>query len=172
LSEIQAASMVSSYPIVAVDIYDNKLEMAKSFGASHLINSKRDADCGRKIMNILGNEGADVTIDNTGNTKVIALAYNLTKAQGKTILVGVPQKGEEISIYSLPLHFGKILTGSHGGECNPTVDIPNYVRLYQAGLLKLAGLITDEFSLQDINIAIEKMRLGEIAGRCLIALNK
>jgi S-(hydroxymethyl)glutathione dehydrogenase / alcohol dehydrogenase len=172
LSEIQAASMVSAYPIIAVDIYDNKLEMAKSFGASHLINSKQGANIEGKIVDIIGNEGADVAIDNTGNPNVIALAYKLTKSRGKTILVGVPQKGDEISIYSLPLHFGKILTGSYGGECNPVVDIPKYIRLDKAGLLKLEGLITDAFPLQDINIAIEKMRRGEIAGRCLVTLRE
>jgi Zn-dependent alcohol dehydrogenase len=171
LSEIQAASMVSTYPIIVVDIYDNKLEMAKRFGASHLINSKTSANVEGQILNIIGNEGTDVAIDNTGDTNAIALAYKLTKSQGKTILVGVPKKGEEITINSLPLHFGKIITGSHGGECNPTVDIPNYLRLYKAGLLKLVGLISDEFALQEINIAIEKMRRGEIAGRCLVAMN-
>jgi len=101
---------------------------------------------------------------------MIELAYELTSPRGRTILVGVPKKGENISIYSLPLHFGKILTGSHGGESNPSEDIGRYSRLYQSGRLKLNGIITDCFSLDDINIAVEKMKKGQIAGRCIIKM--
>jgi S-(hydroxymethyl)glutathione dehydrogenase/alcohol dehydrogenase len=112
--------------------------------------------------------GANVVVDNTGKVEVIELAYQLTHPRGRTVLVGVPKKGDDISIHSLPLHFGKTLTGSHGGETNPSEDIPRYVRLYQAGKLHLKELITDRFTLADINMAIEKMRAGEISGRGLI----
>ena len=61
------------------------------------------------------NKCADVVIETTGNSRVIETAYELTKSDGKTILVGVPKKGDNISIYSLPLHFKKVLTGSEGG---------------------------------------------------------
>ncbi len=167
LNVIQGAAMASAYPIIAVDIYDDKLEMAKIFGATYVINSTRD-DPGTKIQKILGSQGADVVVDNTGNSEVVGLAYKLTQPRGRTVLVGVPKIGDNISIYSLPLYFGKVLTGSHGGESNPSIDIPRYIRLYQAGKLKLDDLITDRFSLDEINTAIMKMRRGEIAGRCLI----
>jgi len=74
-------------------------------------------------------------------------------------------------IYSLPLHFGKVVTGSHGGEADPSVDIPKYMKLHQAGKLRLDGLITDCFDLADINVAISKMRSGDIAGRCLLDMS-
>jgi S-(hydroxymethyl)glutathione dehydrogenase/alcohol dehydrogenase len=169
LNVIQGASMVSAHPIVGVDLYENKLKLAETFGATHLIYAEKQ-DIKTEILKIVGTQGADVVVDNTGNTDVIAMAYELTHAQGRTILVGVPRKGKTVSIYSLPLHFGKILTGSHGGECDPAVDIPRYLHLYRAGKLKLAGLITEEFLLKDINIAIGKMRCGEIAGRCVIKI--
>lgn len=169
LSVIQGAAMVSAYPIIAVDLYDNKLEMAKEFGATHILNSRK-CDVRAKILEIVGPDGADVVIDNTGNVDVISLAYELTNSQGRTILVGVPKIGNNISLYTLPLHFGKVLTGSHGGESNPSIDIPKYVRLYQAGKLKLDDLISDRFSLDEINTAIQMMRVGEIAGKCLIKI--
>jgi S-(hydroxymethyl)glutathione dehydrogenase/alcohol dehydrogenase len=169
LNIIQGAAMVSAHPIIAVDIYDNKLDLALKFGATHVINSGKDK-AEIKIPEILGNDGADVIIDNTGNTDVIRLAYNLTNPSGRTILVGIPRMGSDVSIYTLPLHFGKIITGSHGGESNPTIDIPKYIKLYQVGKLKLGGLITDSFSLNEINTAIKKMRNGRIAGRCLIEM--
>jgi len=169
LNIIQGAALTSAYPIIGVDLYDNKLEMARKFGATHVINSKQ-SNVVAEIQNIVGSQGADVCVDNTGNTQVINMAYRLTQPKGKTILVGVPKINDNISIYSLPLHFGKIITGSHGGETVPSVDIPRYIRLYQAGKLKLKELITDRFSLNKINVAIEKMNNGEISGRCLIEI--
>ena len=110
-------------------------------------------------------------IDNTGQPKIIELAYQMVNPQGRVILVGVPQKGKNTSIFSLPLHFGMQLTGYEGGESVPNVDIPRYICLYQAGKLQLSELVTDCFSLSEINVALEKMRSGEISGRCLVEIS-
>ena len=88
---------------------------------------------------------------------------------GKTILVGVPKKGENINIYSLPLHFNKQLTGSHGGDAIPDIEIPRLINLMKAGKMTLEGLITHEFSLDEINIALDIMRKGD-CGRILIKM--
>jgi S-(hydroxymethyl)glutathione dehydrogenase/alcohol dehydrogenase len=72
-----------------------------------------------------------------------------------------------VTISTLPIHFNKVLTGSHGGDCVPDIDIPRIVRLNQAGRLSFEGIITHEFSLDDINIALDVVRSGE-AGRVLI----
>jgi S-(hydroxymethyl)glutathione dehydrogenase/alcohol dehydrogenase len=164
---IQAAQLVSAHPIIAVDVVDAKLDMAARFGATHCINSKKAPDVEQAVRDIVGAQGADVIVETTGIARVIETAYNLTQAKGKTILVGVPRKGDNISIYSLPLHFKKILTGSEGGDAEPHNDIPRYVRLVQAGKFRLDGLITHEFPLARINEAIELVRHGE-AGRVLV----
>jgi Zn-dependent alcohol dehydrogenase len=96
------------------------------------------------------------------------MGYQITKPQGRVTLVGVPQKGHNINIYSLPLHFGKGLSGSHGGEASPQVDIPRYQNLYSAGRIKLKQLITAHYPLAEINAAIADLKAGKIAGRCLI----
>jgi len=170
LSIVQAADMVSAHPIIAVDLNDSKLDMAKRFGATHCLNSKKTPDLRTDIREILDQDGADIVIDTTGNARVIESAYELTHPDGKTILVGVPRKGDNISIYSLPLHFKKVLTGSHGGSAEPHVEIPRYIRLYQAGRLKLGGLITHEFSLDQVNEAIEVVRSSE-AGRVMLVMD-
>ncbi|MBU1932061.1 zinc-binding dehydrogenase [Patescibacteria group bacterium] len=170
LNIVQAADMVSAYPIIGIDIIDLKLDMAKRFGADHVFNSKETDDLGSAIRKIVGPAGADVVIETTGNPRVIEQAYNLTHPDGKTILVGVPKKGANVSIYTLPIHFNKVLKGSHGGSCVPHVDIPRYIRLIKAGKLKLDGLITHEFKLDDINKAIDLVKSGE-AGRVLIAMS-
>ena len=167
LNLAQAADMVSANPVIAIDIQDPKLDMAKNFGATHCFNSTKVADLNSEIRNIVGPGGADVVIDTTGSARVIEQAYELTHPDGKTILVGVPRKGDNISIYSLPLHFKKVLTGSHGGSAEPHIEIPRYIRLFQAGKMRLDGLVTHEFSLDRINEAIEVMKRGE-SGRVLI----
>lgn len=165
----QAAEMVSAYPIIGVDVHDSKLELAKRFGATHFLNATATCDLKAEIYRIVGAQGADVAIDTTGNATVIELAYEVTHSQGKTVLVGVPRKGDAVSIYTLPLHFKKLLRGSDGGDARPHIDIPRYVRLVQAGRFNLTGLITHEFQLEDVNAAIDATRGGQ-AGRCLVVM--
>jgi len=169
LNVVQAAEMVSAYPIIGIDLSDNKLDMARSFGASHAFNAKNTKNLNKEIKEIVGNKGVDVVIETTGNSRVIEQAYELTHPDGKTILVGVPTKGDNISIYSLPLHFNKVLTGSHGGDAIPDLEIPRYIQLIRAGKMTLDRIITHEFSLDEINEAIELVRGGK-TGRVIIAM--
>ncbi len=171
LNIIQGSVLAGAYPIIAVDIIDTRLQLAKKLGATHCINSSKQniTEEVRKILKEFGQEkGADVCIDNTGNTAIISLCYELAHEKGRTVCVGVPNSKENISIHSLPLHFGKSITGSHGGETIPQEDIPRYLKLIDAGKLDLTSLVTEEYSLDDINIAIHRMRSGELAGRCII----
>lgn len=169
LNVIQGAEMVSAHPIIAVDIHDDKLELAKKFGATHCFNSAREEFLSEKIRGVSGMKGADAVIDTTGLPAVIELAYELTQPQGRTILVGVPKKGNPISINVLPLYFNKVLTGSHGGSAKPHCDIPRYIRLYKAGRLKLKEQITECFPLEKINEAIRSVREGK-PGRCVLKI--
>ena len=169
LNIVQAASLVSAYPIIAVDLYEGRLALAKEMGATHLINASR-VDAERAIQDIIKKQGLDCFIDNTGNPKMIELGYRITKSQGRVILVGVPRKGSDTTIYSLPLHFGKRISGSHGGEAIPQTDIPRYYQLFNNGRIKLKELITEIYPLEEINAAITRMRSGETSGRCLIKM--
>lgn len=174
LNIVQAAALVAAYPVIAVDLHDDKLQLAREMGATHVINSRQHGidvySEIQAILTMLGKKDLDVFIDNTGQPSIIELGYELTHAQGRVILVGVPRKGHHINIYSLPLHFGKALTGSHGGEAQPHQDISRYQRLFAAGRIKLRELITDYFSLDDVNWAIKAMRDGKVRGRCLVRM--
>ena len=169
LSIVQGAALVSAHPIIAIDIYDSKLEFARTLGATHLLNGKT-ADLRTEIRKIVGPQGVDVAVENTGNVRLIETAYELTAPQGRTILVGVPRGNEDITIHSLPLHFGKVLTGCEGGQSNPTIDIPRYLRLYQHGKLQLDPLITHRFPLEKINTALDVVRSGQ-AGRVVLTMS-
>ena len=169
LNIIQASSLLSASTIIAVDLFDSRLELARQLGASHTINSSH-GDVEEMINNCLAGQPLDVFIDNTGVPAVIEQGYRLTHSHGRVILVGVPRQGNKAAFNTLPLHFGKILTGSHGGESKPAQDIPRYLRLLQQGRLQIDQIVTARYSLDDINLAIEAMRSGSTSGRVMIDL--
>jgi S-(hydroxymethyl)glutathione dehydrogenase/alcohol dehydrogenase len=168
LNVVQGAAMVSADPIIAIDIYDHKLDTAKSFGATHLINSTK-CDLHDEIRKIVGPKGVDVFVENTGDVRLIELAYNLTSSVGRVILVGVPRHDQNINIHSMPLHHGKVLTGCEGGNTDPTVDIPRYLNLFCKGKLKLESLITHRYPLDRINEALDAFRAGQ-TGRVIVTM--
>jgi S-(hydroxymethyl)glutathione dehydrogenase / alcohol dehydrogenase len=164
LNIAQAARMVSAHPIIGVDLHDTKLDMASRWGLTHTFNSTKEGPAlAEKIRSLVGKNGADVVVDTTGNTRVIELAYDLTHPDGRTILVGVPRAGEKVSIYTLPLHFKKILKGSHGGSVSPDIEIPRLINLIHAEKMTLDGLITHEFPLDQVNDALATHRSGTAA---------
>ena len=170
LAAIHAAHMTSAYPIIAVDLVPEKLEVAKALGATHVLDGGEAPEVLDALNELLGGEGADVVIETTGVTSVIGTAYQACGPQGRTVLVGVPDSRESVALHTLPLHFGKILTGSHGGSTIPQRDIPRLVRLVEAGKLDLALFPLTEHPLSEINVAIEELKQG-IAGRQLIKMS-
>ena len=170
LSIIQGAQLSSAHPIIAVDIHDQKLRLARRLGATHGINARKK-EVRREVLRIVGTRGCDVAVDNTGSARMIEAAYELTAGNGRTVLVGVPGRDQKARIYTLPLHFEKTIKGSHGGEADPSRDIPRYVNLYLKGKLPLERLITHRFDFRQINKAIAMIRRGAITGRCMITFN-
>lgn len=169
LNMIQAAKLKGAYPIIAVDIYDERLDLAKKHNADFLINSRIEKDIRRSILNI--SKDIDVFVDNTGNVDVIELGYDLVNEKGRVVLVGVPKYDEKISINTLPLHFGKKLIGSEGGSTDPSIDIPKYLKLVDQGILDISKQITQVCPLTDINDAISDMKNGVNKGKIIIELN-
>ena len=165
LPVVQFASLAGANPVIAVDVLDSKLAMARARGATHTIEAKQGVDVAAEVRKIVGPRGPDKVIETTGAKSVIELAYDLTNADGTCVLVGVPS--EKVTIYTLPIHFNKVLTGSHGGDAAPHIDIPRILRLVQAGRISFDGIITHEFSLDAINDALDLVRSGT-AGRVLL----
>jgi S-(hydroxymethyl)glutathione dehydrogenase/alcohol dehydrogenase len=169
LSVLQAATLVSATPIVAVDLIESKLERAKKLGATHGVNGAVE-DAAKAVRAIVGAAGADVAVDTTGNASVRRTAYDVTSNTGTTVLAGVPHHADQLTMDSFPLHFGRRIVGSHGGSTRPDVDIPRCVKLYKAGAFRLDELITHRFPLSEVNDAIDLVRKGE-AGRCLLIMD-
>jgi S-(hydroxymethyl)glutathione dehydrogenase/alcohol dehydrogenase len=167
LNVVQFAALAGAHPIVAADLVPAKLAMARARGATHALDGGTVTDMAAAIRAIVGAKGPDKVIETTGVKSVIELAYDLTHPDGTCVLVGVPS--EKVTISTLPIHFNKVLTGSHGGDAVPHVDIPRLIKLVAAGKLSFDGIITHEFPLEEINAALDMVRSGA-AGRVLINL--
>ena len=170
LNIIQAAKIKGAFPIIAIDLFDNRLKLAKKIGADFILNSKKINNIFTEINKLLGNKKLDFFIDNTGNVEVIQNGYKLLAKEGRLVLVGVPDSKSDITIHSLDMHFGKSIIGSHGGESIPDEDIPRYINFQNNKSINFNEIITEEFILDDINVALDRMVTGDLAGRCLVKL--
>lgn len=163
LNLIQGAKLVSAYPIVAVDIVEEKRSLCFSVGATRFINSK--------IENI--ENKFDVIIDTTGIPEVISKAITCLSGTGRLILVGQPKPSQEIAIMDANKLFdgsGKTIKATQGGKTNPVDDIPRYIKLYNSGLLDISKIITHRLDLNQINDAVALLKSG-MAGRIIITIN-
>ncbi len=161
LGVVLGAKLAGAYPIIAVDIHDHKLEKARTQGATHCINSGQQ-DFAETVRQILGGGQPDVVVDGTGRPDILEKGFALAGEQSRCIMVGVMPWDQKMSLNTLPLHFGKILAGSHGGGSQPHIEIPRYMRMMRAGSFDLSGFISHRFPLSQINEGIEKMKRGEV----------
>ena len=169
LSVVQAAAATGAHPIVALDLHSNRLRLARELGATETVDAGGDGVEGL-VREVVGAAGADVCVDCTGEPGVIELAVRLAADRGRVVLVGVPTTGQQVSLHTLQLHFGKRLIGSHGGGARPAEDVPRLIRLIDAGKLDLEKLVSARVELAAINGAISALRGGSIAGRCLVQM--
>ena len=168
LNLVQFAHLAGAHPIIAIDVVPAKLDMASARGATHCIDASQGGDVDAAVRAIAGDKGPDKVIETTGVKSVIEHAYELTHPDGTCVLVGVP--AEKVSISTLPIHFNKVLTGSHGGDAAPHLDIPRIIRLQRAGRVSFDGIVTHTYPLEHINAALDQVRSGS-AGRVLIDLS-
>jgi len=160
LGAILGAKLAGAYPIIAVDLHDHKLTKAREFGATHTINSNQE-DFASAAETILRGK-ADVVIDGTALPAVLEKAFALAGPKGRCVVFGVMAHDRKLSLNTLSLHFGKVLTGSHGGESQPAQDIPRYLRMMNGGGFDPRGMISHRVRLDDINDTIARMRSGEV----------
>ena len=170
LCAVIGAGLREAGTIIAVDLLDHKLELARGVGATHRINSSRE-DVVAVINDITGNTGVDYAIEASGNSQAMEMAFKSVRNNGGLcVLAGNLPAGKTIAIDPLDLIKGKRIVGTWGGETRPDRDIPVYLDLYQSGKLKLDSLITQVYGLQDINQALDDMLKGKV-GRGLIEMS-
>lgn len=159
---IAGAALAGARTIVAVDLDDRKLEMAKRFGATHTVNAST-SDPVEYVKSVTDGNGADVCIEAVGNPAVYRQAFEARDLAGTVVLVGVPRPDMKIELPFLDV-FGRggALKSSWYGDCLPTRDFPNLIELYLQGRLDLDGFVSETIGLDGIEDAFHKMERGEV----------
>jgi S-(hydroxymethyl)glutathione dehydrogenase/alcohol dehydrogenase len=168
---VKLAKLIGLKDITVVDIHNEKLIKAQELGARNALLFQTKAQTMTGLQSLYGKGLPSVAIDTTGNTNAIEICYEMSSVDARVILVGVPRFGDRASIYTLPLHFGKVLTGSEGGQSKPARDIPHLLQLVSEQRLNFDDYPTHSFSLSEVNDAILQMKNG-ITGRMIIDFEK
>ena len=168
---IKIAKILGVKSITVVDIHKEKLDKSKELGASKTILFTDKNQTNHSLLKYFGSKFPTVVIDTTGNTLAIEICYEISAPNARVILVGVPKHGKKASIYTLPLHFGKVLKGSEGGHSKPEKDIPYLLKLIETNTLYLNDYPTQSFSINKINDAISQLKSG-VVGRMIIDFTK
>jgi len=161
LNSVQGAALAEAGPVIAVDVSDSRLDIARTFGATDVINSKR-ADAAAAVRELTGGRGADYTFITTGSPAAISLGLTLSRRGGTVVIVGITATG-----VTIPFDPGELadaamrVLGSKMGSVRPGTDLPAMVEQYQSGRLKLDQLVTGRFPLDRINEALDTARRGE-----------
>ena len=159
---IAGAQVAGATTIVAVDVDDRKLEQAKTFGATHTVNSKSQ-DAVEAIRELTGGFGADVVVDAVGRPETYEQAFYARDLAGTVVLVGVPTPDTKIELPLIEV-FGRggSLKSSWYGDCLPSRDFPMLIDLYRQGRFDLDAFVTEKISLNDLESAFDKMHKGDV----------
>jgi S-(hydroxymethyl)mycothiol dehydrogenase len=159
---IAAASIAGARRIIGVDIDPRKLEWAKKFGATDVING-RDSDPVEAIKSLTDGFGADLVIDAVGLPETYRQAFFARDLAGTLVQVGVPSPEMTIDLPLIEV-FGRggALKSSWYGDCLPTRDFPILIDLYLQGRLDLDGFVSESIGIGDVEEAFHKMERGEV----------
>jgi Zn-dependent alcohol dehydrogenase len=163
LNVIQGARIAGAERIIAIDLVEAKLEMARKFGATDAIASTGDVDFVKTIKKLTGG-GADYAFECVGNGELAATAYRSIRRGGLAVVVGVAKPGDSTTVRTMTLPFEeKTLTGSYFGSCVPRTDFPRMLNLYLGGKLMLDELITRRYSIGEAAQAFADLESGRNA---------
>lgn len=163
LSVIMGAALVSAWPIIAVDVVDSKLELARRVGASETVNG-RGTDVVEAVREITGGRGVDYAFEAIGLARTIELAYETVCPGGTAVVVGQVPEGVRASFDPYVMSDReKRLIGSNYGSARPPLDFPRIIDLYMVGKLDLDALVSQHVKLEEINEAFAAMERGDVA---------
>ena len=158
LNCVQGAALAGAFPLVAIDVTEDKLEQARAFGATQVIDAS-DGDLVGKGMVLTDGRGFDVVMTAAGNARAIEQALPLLARNGALVSVGMPPDDERVSLNATELSgCNQSILGCKMGGSRLRIDVPKLFRLYRGGRLKLDELISSRRPLGEINASIELAR--------------
>jgi S-(hydroxymethyl)glutathione dehydrogenase/alcohol dehydrogenase len=167
LSIIQGARLAGAAQIIAIDLADNKLEMARGFGATHTVNAGQDNGI-LKCKELTGGEGVDFSFEAVGVPQLMIEANEAVRRGGTATIVGVGKLTDSVPFNALMLSMsGKTVKGCYYGDANVKDDFPKLLNLYQVGRLNLDDMVTTTYAIDEAPQAIEDL-LGNKNARGVI----
>ena len=167
LSAMLAAIASGAGCVIAVDINDDKLRLARQLGAHKTFNAKAD-NCVESIRAETGG-GVPIAIETAGTPMALDMAYKVTRRGGTTIAAGMPGPEATITLSHLSLvGEERTLKGSYMGSCVPSRDIPRYIGLFQDGKLPIDRLTSHQMELDELNEAFDRLAEGAVVRQVLV----
>ena len=146
--------------VVAIDLHDSKLAMAKQLGATYTVNA-RDPDAIAKVKEATKG-GVDFAFEMAGVTQAMELSYRITRRGGTTVTASLPHPQHNWALQQVSLVAEeRTVKGSYIGSCVPARDVPRYINLYLAGKLPIDKLMGERMKLDDINRGFDRLDAGE-----------
>ena len=163
LNCVQGAALAGAAEVVAVDLVASKLDVARTFGATSVVDaSKTDPEAA--VQELTSGRGADHVLVAAGVSRLIESGARMLARGGTLVIVGIPAIGTSVSLDPVAISDGSLrVLGSKMRASRPKEDIPKLVELYQSGRLKLDELVSGRFALDDVNEAIESGRTRRAA---------
>jgi alcohol dehydrogenase len=167
LASLLGAKVAGAGQIVAVDLSDAKLELARALGATHTFNAG-DPNCKDEIRQATGG-GVAFAFELAGSVRALELAYGITRRGGMTVTAGLPPPGATFPLPPVNLVAEeRTVKGSYIGSCVPSRDIPRYIDLYRQGKLAVNRLMSGRLELEDINRGFDLLNEGKVVRQVVV----
>jgi alcohol dehydrogenase len=167
LASVLGAVASGARQIVAIDLADDKLGLARQLGATDTVNARAD-DAAEQIRALSGG-GVDVAFEMAGSARAMELAYKITRRGGMTVTAGLPPPNATLALPLVNLVAEeRTVMGSYIGSCVPTRDIPRYVGLYQRGRLPVDRLMSGVLTLEEINEGFDRLHEGKAVRQVVV----
>jgi S-(hydroxymethyl)glutathione dehydrogenase/alcohol dehydrogenase len=166
---IQIARAFGAGQIIAVDIRDDKLEAARGLGATHTVNAAQD-DPVAGVAALTGGQGVDIAIEVLGRPETVQNAFMMTRAGGRTVIIGVAPGTTTAAIEITRLvRRGIQVLGSYGSRVR--TDLPEVIAMAARGQLSVSQPITRRYTLDQVDEAYATLNRGDIVGRAIITMD-
>ncbi|MBT3611248.1 MAG: Zn-dependent alcohol dehydrogenase [Gammaproteobacteria bacterium] len=161
LSAINGAALAGAARIIAVDMVPSKLELARKFGATDVVDAS-DGEAVGKVIEMTGG-GVHYSFEAIGLKATAEQAFQMLRAGGTATVIGMIPPGQMVSLHGVDFLSEKKIQGSFMGSNRFRVDMPRFIDFYLQGKLHLDDLISNRIALTDINEGMEALKTGEIA---------
>jgi S-(hydroxymethyl)glutathione dehydrogenase/alcohol dehydrogenase len=163
LNVVQGAVLANASKIIAIDLLNNKLEMAKKLGATHTINSSTE-DPVKRIMELTAGIGVDYAFEVIGKPETALTTFKLIRRGGFAVFMGLAGPDAVVTLPQIEFVFmEKSVLGCFLGSGDMRIDLLTLLSLYKTGRLKAAELITNRYKLEEINMGFRDLETGKSA---------